>query len=458
MPRAPEPAGSPIIEPDPAGEADVHVGTILQRGSSYQAWGTCRLHDGQRRPAYFESTDGVSWTRPRLGIVEHRGSRDNNYTEEFGGSVFFDPAGVPEERYKAIEEGYITQEQFDAFPQAASWRLRSAGDPRRAQGGRPLVARQQHLRGGRLDLTGRLSAGGGSTCRWRSSTPTRASSATTTRPCASTWAISASGTPARVPKGIPNPDPLPWKRAGRRAISRAETDDFRRFPMPETVLIPRYDMHPADQLYTNCRTAIPHAPDHHLMFPAVYVTADDTTYIDLASSHDGRTWNFVPGAPLLETGTFGAWNGGCVFAFEELLELAGGDFALPYIGHNVPHKYSRGQLASRSAYALWPKGRLVGIEAPERGEFSTVAVVAPGRRLFINAVTRRAGHIKVAISRLDGSFVEGRDFANAVPLVGDLFRAPVTWRGHDDLGVAEGEPLIVRFLMERAKIYYLDFA
>ena len=87
-----------------------------------------------------------------------------------------------------------------------------------------------------------------------------------------------------------------------------------------------------------------------------------------------------------------------------------------------------------------------------------MAVVAPGRRLYLNAVTRRAGHVKVAISRLDGSFIEGRDFAGAVPLVGDLFRAPVTWRGHDDLGVAEGEPIIVRFLMERAKIYYLDFA
>ena len=39
----------PIIEPDPRIEAEVQVGTILQRGSSYQAWGTCRLHDGDRR-------------------------------------------------------------------------------------------------------------------------------------------------------------------------------------------------------------------------------------------------------------------------------------------------------------------------------------------------------------------------------------------------------------------------
>ena len=447
----------PIIDPDPDTEAGVHVGTILQRGSSYQAWGTCRLHGGQTRPAYFESTDGVTWTRPRLGVVDHRGSRENNYTDGFGGSVFFDPAGVPQERYKAIEEGYITQEQLDAFlrqrpgdfdPQAIRAELKE-GD---------LWWRGSNI----CAVVGWTSPDG---FRWRRlDMPLAVIHSDTRIVCHYDAALRKyvgyfrewyTGPRA---EGIPNPDPLPWKRAGRRAISRAETDDFRRFPMPETVLIPRYDMHPADQLYTNCRTAVPHAPDHHLMFPAVYVTADDTTYIDLASSHDGRIWNFVPGAPLLETGTFGSWNGGCVFAFEELLELADGDFALPFIGHNVPHKYSRGRLASRSAYALWPKGRLVGVEAPERGEFSTVAVVAPGRRLYLNAVTRRAGHVKVAISRLDGSFVEGRDFPDAVPLVGDLFRAPVTWRGHDDLGVAEGEAVIIRFLMERATIYYLDFA
>ena len=446
----------PIIEPDPHTEVSVQVGTILQRDSSFQAWGTCRLHDGQTRSAYFESADGVCWTRPQVGVIEHEGRRDNNYIEQFSGSVFFDPAGAPDERYKAIEEGYITQEQLDAFLE-----LRPGDyDPQAIRA--ELKEGDLWWRGSNIcAVVGWVSPDG---FRWkRLHMPLAVIHSDTRIVCYWDAALQKYVgyfrewyTGPRV-KGIPNADPLPWKRAGRRAISRAETDDFRSFPMPATVLIPRYDMHPADQLYTNCRTSVPHAPDQHLMFPAVYVTADDTTYIDMASSHDGKIWSFVPGTPLLETGTFGGWDGGCVFAFEELLELADGDFALPFIGHNVPHKYSRGQQMSRSAYALWPKGRLVGIEAVERGEFSTVAVVAPGRRLCINAVTKRAGHIKVAVSRLDGKMIAGRDFADAVPLVGDLFGAPVRWRGHEDLGVDAGEAVIIRFQMERAKIYYLDF-
>ena len=40
----------PIIDPDPDTEADVHVGTILQRGSSYQAWGNSASMTGRRDP------------------------------------------------------------------------------------------------------------------------------------------------------------------------------------------------------------------------------------------------------------------------------------------------------------------------------------------------------------------------------------------------------------------------
>jgi hypothetical protein len=44
-------------------------------------------------------------------------------------------------------------------------------------------------------------------------------------------------------------------------------------------------MLPSEQLYTNCRTAIPGAPDQHLMFPAIWNgSVDDTTRIAMASS------------------------------------------------------------------------------------------------------------------------------------------------------------------------------
>jgi hypothetical protein len=75
----------------------------------------------------------------------------------------------------------------------------------------------------------------------------------------------------------------------------------------------------------------------------------------------------------------------------------------------------------------------------------------------INADTHRSGHITVEAARYDETPIAGREFANSVPLVGDCLNAPVRWREHDDLGADKGQPLILRFRMERAKIYSVDF-
>ena len=110
------------------------------------------------------------------------------------------------------------------------------------------------------------------------------------------------------------------------------------------------------------------------MFPTLWHMRDDTTSVILASSHDGKLWHYVPGPAVLTTGPFGAWDGGCVFAHPNLLELSDGSFVLPYTGYNFPHKYPRGQFKFAPGYAVWPKGRLVALEALERGEFATVSV------------------------------------------------------------------------------------
>lgn len=91
------------------------------------AYGTV-LHDGTRYLLYYRgggdlaqevtclatSSDGVSWERPRIGLIEFDGSRDNNiifkaeerksYGESHNFSPFVDrnPVAVPGERFKAV--------------------------------------------------------------------------------------------------------------------------------------------------------------------------------------------------------------------------------------------------------------------------------------------------------------------------------------------------------------------
>jgi hypothetical protein len=130
---------------------------------------------------------------------------------------------------------------------------------------------------------------------------------------------------------------------------------------------------------------------------------------------------------------------------------------LPYSGYSYPHKYPRGAWSFGPGYALWPKGRLIGIRADEWGEFSTVSLMAPGRKLRINAVTKRAGSIRVAVAKRNGQFWHERSFDDAVPIVGDHHYVPVRWKTGDDMNFDPQDPICLRFQLDRATIYGIQF-
>jgi len=81
-----------------------------------------------------------------------------------------------------------------------------------------------------------------------------------------------------------------------------------------------------------------------------------------------------------------------------LIELANGDWALPYSAYNVPQKYPREQRKGGLGYAIWPGGRMVAREAQTRGQFTLMPVMLPGRTLKINAVIKPTGGISVEVA------------------------------------------------------------
>ena len=83
--------------------------------------------------------------------------------------------------------------------------------------------------------------------------------------------------------------------------------------------------------------------------------------------------------------------------------------------------------------------------------------MAPGRKLRINAVTKRAGGILIEVAGMDGTPIQGRTFAEAVPVVGDHHWSLVTWKGGDDLGFGESAAIVLRFRLDKAELYGLQF-
>jgi len=443
-----EPAqrGQPIIRRQmPWEKMGISGNTLIHENGKYRLWAGAQEARGKSFGCYFESTDGKTWTRPSLGLVEYNGSRDNNLFNAPGGYIFVDPHAPPAERYKSI------------------WAART--DPKIIQEyrkRRPISVFAEEEDPGRFhSIRAAVSPDG---FNWTELTEPISVEVSDTQIIAYfdeqlnkyIMFTRAQLLGPRAP-GAQRPEGRMHDFIARRAIGRSETDNFREFPLSELIIQPGADMLPTDTFYTNCKTTIPGAPDHHLLFPAIYHQADDTTSVEVWSSDNTKNWTRIPGSPVLKTNTPGQWDGGCIFAHPTLVELPDGSWALPYTGYVYPHKYPRGAWGYDVGLAIWPKGRLIALEAPEQGEFTTVAFVPPGKRLLINAVTQRAGSILVEACDVHANPLPGRSFAQAKPIIGDQFRTPVTWQGGDALGIADRQPIVLRFKLDKARIYGLEF-
>ena len=102
-----------VLEFDQPWEGSVsnYVG-VMKDGDLYRMWyRALNEEEDGRYTAYAESDDGIVWTRPVLGLVEAKGSTENNIvldgTDAWNLSVFKDtnPAANDTERYKAIARG-----------------------------------------------------------------------------------------------------------------------------------------------------------------------------------------------------------------------------------------------------------------------------------------------------------------------------------------------------------------
>jgi len=402
---------------------------ILQQGKRYLGWSNNE---------YYESADGLKWEKKTQLVF-------NGPIADGMGQIFIDPAAPPAERFKGIfGDDQIDQKTLDAYLKAHpdDW------NPRAFFG----FAKTQKVHG----LRGAVSPDGITwtalpdplVLDYNDTLNTAYYDVILSRYVLFTryWAINAytRQQPVNIDSG--------WTGQGRRSIGRTESPDFRHFPPAEMILEPGNEMAPSEELYTTCHTTMPGAPDQHLLFPAVWDVAHDDTSIWMATSQEGKVWHWAPGGPILKTGLFGEWNGGCIWATPELIELPNGDWALPYSAHNVPHKYPRGQRQGANGYAVWPKGRMMGIEAPSKGGFSVLAIMAPGRKLKLNAVTQRVGGVRVEVMGING-----RKFADCDPLVGDLPWQLVTWKGQSDMGVKAGNAVRLRFELDSATIYGIQF-
>ena len=399
--------------------------TVIYEDGIYRLWYesfSSRHGDLDTRLCYAESSDGFNWKKPILNLVEYEGDKGTNIVFDknsnggfgyHGGTVFMDPIASPSERYKLI---YLAKE------------------------------------GKKSQIRGAVSKDG---LLWKPIPEEILDNY-----------VSDTQTVAYYDKGINSyvgyfrswiEGKIGIFGGGRRAIARAVTKDFKKWPVPETVLSLGVNYSPSHDLYTNAHILYPERDDLHLFFPAQYDREKDSLQVYLATSRDGIKWEYFGNNPVVPLEEKGSGQEGAIYAGCGLIPLKEDNLALPCVGYSFTHNdYIPGAKDYAGGYfwASWKKDRLVAIEAAEEGAFSLPTLAHRINKLYLNFTTKPAGMIGVQISE-KGKAIPGYTFADCSPICGDKLRYPVTWRGKEEISISQEKPIAVQFKMRQAKLFAL---
>ncbi len=133
--RKPQVHPEPVLAPDTFvdGAGVTIYGSVLRDGGVLRMWYHAIPADWDYQTdmssiAYAESTDGITWSKPVLGIVNH-GLAPNNLTNLglHSATVFIDPDAPPSHRYRATGCGY--KALFLSHPEITSMGYYTAHSP-----------------------------------------------------------------------------------------------------------------------------------------------------------------------------------------------------------------------------------------------------------------------------------------------------------------------------------------
>ena len=368
---------------------------------------------------YAESTNGIHWTKPNLGIRSFNGSKSNNIVSfaHFIASVFRDDNGPSAERYKSFEFGKLPPEELEG-------------------------------------KTGNF----GTYCLYGLVSPDGYNWTSLKKPLIRHFCDT---------QNVGSWDPLLKKyvgyfrdHQGGRAISRAETDDFHSWPHPQPILVPGPEDGPEVDLYSNGYTTYPGNPSLRLLFAAMFYQGSDTVDVRLALSNEGRAYSWVSHKPIIARGASGEFDGATVYAVPNLLRRSDGKLVLAYAGSSRTHNdgyffgfYDRHESSDAFGWAVWDDGRLAGIEATGEGEFYTHSLRPEGEQIEVNARALNGNGQLTAELVQGGKPIAGFSLADSIPITGDNVWVPLRWKGKSDLSEVRGQKMQLRFALNKAKLF-----
>jgi len=416
--HSPEPQEVAIVYDAPWEGKACHYVTVFQDGPLYRMYyrglpiiDFTREQTGPEVTCYAESTDGIHWTKPKLGLFESHGSKDNNLVWTGTGAHNFapfrdaNPNCPADQQYKAVAGGPLVAL---ASPDGLHWaKMQEAPVITEGAFDSQNVAFYDTVRG-----------------EYRAYVRDFADGVRTIRTCTS-------------------PDFLHWTK-------------------PEWV---GYGDTRKEHLYTNGTTPYFRAPHLFVAFPKRFIP-DRVKHPELPPSYaglsegvfmstrDGYNFDrsFMEGwiRPGLDPENWWQRTNGPAWG---VVQTGPTELSVYWVEHyeNPRHECQlrRGTLRLDG---------FVSVNAPYAGgELLTKPLTFLGRELVLNYATSAVGSVQVEIQDAAGKPVDGFALAQCPKIYGDEVEHVVSWAGKTDVSTLAGQPVRLRFVLKDADLYSLQF-
>ena len=398
--------------------------TLFQDGDIYRAYyrGT-HFDEAAKKSAhrevtcYAESRDGITWTKPKLGLVEFNGSKDNNILligegcHNFAPFKDANPNCPPESRYKALA-GTGNEGTRKERPSLQAWQSPDGLHWTR-------VREEPVITAGAFD------------------SQNTAFYDTELGAYRAYWRYFTGG----------YTDERGWKPKGVRAIRTATSKDFLTWENQADLA---YGDAPETQLYTNAVRPYARAPHLLLGFPTRYEPKHSQVEPVFMTSRDGVNFNRWEEPVIPITAPEDRDGNRSNYMTIGVLQLPGRDKELSVYGTEAYYT-GPGSRIRRFTYRL---DGFVSASAKEQGELITKPLTFAGSKLSLNIVSK--GSTRVEVRDADGKPVPGFTLDDCAPITGDEIDHAVVWKG-GSLTAFAGKPVQLRVVLQQADLFALQF-
>jgi hypothetical protein len=415
--------------------------SVIDEGDKLRMWYNCRdAKNVLRYLGYAESTDGVHWKKPNLGLISFNGSRENNLINlsSFEGNVFRDPNAKSEEEqyvYVTNSKGGISRYHS---PNGLTW-----------------TRDEKPLFGFECDSQNCLL--------WD--------------PFLKKYVLFLRGwargrTVARLEVGrIDQPiDLYPHEGNTQRNIRNIKRLPLIRSELPVT--FKSHDSDPANtEIYTNAMQLYPVDPHWYIGFPSMYRLAtppkhpvtgnsDGRTEIRFVASKDGKKWEEFDRSAYISPGVKGDEDENIIYVGAGMV-VRGNEVWQYATGHKASHGDAIRRETHGDGTIYLYRQRIdgfVSLDFPdEGGRCVTQPVKIEEEQLLLNLDTGALGNLRVGLLDKNGKPIKGFSVEDCVPLQTNDLSATVSWKTKNDLKELKEKIVQLELQGKRSKLYSFRF-